>query len=336
MSSSWILYRDRPNWLDVTPLKQDESERAVLRIAYTEKFTDVHDYLRACMRKDERSERALSLTADAIELNPANYTTWSYRRAILETLDCDLEPEMRYVAQIILKNQKNYQVWYHRRWVATHITDNDGTSELDLTRQVLNDDAKNYHAWEHRQWAIKQFGLWDNELAFTELLINNDVRNNSAWHQRHFVVGNTSGFNSEVVARETDFVLDWISRCPSNESAWSYLRGLHAERGITACPRLLQFCRDLMAQDAGCSHLLALLADYRAEQLDRQVTLGDGETAELVANEALRLLHTLATRVDRIRRGYWTFVARDLQQRHGGEWPDQEETEASNDSKPAA
>ncbi|PAA77503.1 hypothetical protein BOX15_Mlig015914g1, partial [Macrostomum lignano] len=328
-AGGWVLYRDRPDWADVTPLKQDESERTVLRIAYTEKFSDVHDYLRACMRADERSQRALALTADAIELNPANYTTWSYRRAILASLDGDMEAEMKLVRGIILRNQKNYQVWYHRRWVATRLSGADGTSELELTGEVLTEDSKNYHAWEHRQWAIRHFNLWERELAYTELLIGTDVRNNSAWHQRHFVLANrngeASGLTPDVVAAETEFALNWIGQCPNNESAWSFLRGLHLDTGLADCPRLLQFCRELLATEAGCPHLLAFLADYRADQLDRRCPLAEGETRESVATEALRLLHLLATKADRIRRRYWLFVAGDLHARHGGQMPELQE-----------
>jgi hypothetical protein len=66
-------------WSDVVPIPQDDGPRPVVSIAYTDIFREVMDRFRAILAKDERSPRALQLTAEVIALNPANYTVCGIR-----------------------------------------------------------------------------------------------------------------------------------------------------------------------------------------------------------------------------------------------------------------
>lgn len=51
----------------------------VTEICYFCLVRDVYDYFRAVLKMNEKSERVLELTVDALALNPANYTVWQYR-----------------------------------------------------------------------------------------------------------------------------------------------------------------------------------------------------------------------------------------------------------------
>lgn len=46
------------------------------RLLVSDAVTDVFDMFRALLKKDEKSDRALALTSEAIDLNAANYTVW--------------------------------------------------------------------------------------------------------------------------------------------------------------------------------------------------------------------------------------------------------------------
>ena len=69
---------ERREWCDVTPLPQDDGPNPIVAIAYKEDFSELMGYFRAVYRADERSPRSLHLTAEAIAMNPGNYTVISF------------------------------------------------------------------------------------------------------------------------------------------------------------------------------------------------------------------------------------------------------------------
>eukprot|EP01083_Nonionella_stella_P051102 135693_1 len=289
-----------PKWSDITPIKQDDGP-GVVSIAYSLEFTETMNYFRAILHKDERSERALLLTEAVINVNPADYSAWHFRRLCLKSIGSDLYEELKFIVAIGSESPKNYQLWFHRRKVVEWLKD--PSQELMTTERVLENDTKNYHAWSHRLWANQHFDMWDNELSFTEKLIENDIRNNSAWNHRYTVIKSTSGFTSEVIEREERFVCDRIKKCPSNESSWNYLRGLLNVCEPTRHENLRTFTEDIISnQDPECVHGHAFLVDLLMKY--------PNDVSK--SQEASKICDKLAAEIDIIRCSYWNFVKESI------------------------
>lgn len=77
----------------------------------------------------------------------------------------------------------------------------------------------------HAELTFFRSSLFDDELVYVDRLISDDVRNNSAWNQRFFVLKHT-GFTSDVLQREINYVMNRIRFVKNNESTWNFLRGL--------------------------------------------------------------------------------------------------------------
>eukprot|EP00618_Florenciella_parvula_P037168 CAMPEP_0119485856 /NCGR_PEP_ID=MMETSP1344-20130328/12426_1 /TAXON_ID=236787 /ORGANISM="Florenciella parvula, Strain CCMP2471" /LENGTH=316 /DNA_ID=CAMNT_0007520557 /DNA_START=19 /DNA_END=969 /DNA_ORIENTATION=+ len=288
---------------DVTPITQDDGPNPVVAINYNDDYRELMDIFRAVTAADERSERALDLTAEVIEHNAANYTAWHFRRRCLEALGADLYKELRFIEEKAYDTPKNYQIWFHRRAIVESL--GDASSDLQFVSNVLLEDGKNYHAWSHRQWVLKTYGLWDGELDVVDELLTQDVRNNSAWNQRWFVIDNTSGRTPEVVAREIAYAFAKIKVAIDNESPWNYLRGLMRVKGEAAAgggghawqfgeyPQVKEKLLAMRATEAGaeCIPLLGLLFEIFA---------AEGTTEDALGVAGLLIM------LDTVRAPYWT------------------------------
>lgn len=246
---------------DIDPIAQSDGPEPACAITYTPEFVEAHNYLRAVLKADERSERAFELTTICLKFNPANYTCWHFRRRCLvalctptddddaqATIDGDrIEQDLEFAARLGGSNPKNYQLWYHRRALLEIRFAGDekiqvAQKELDYVDNILDDDNKNYHAWSHRQWIIRTINqpeLWLAEIDYSHSKILLDPRNNSAWNQRWFATheGEIAANNKlggkltfDKAAEEANYAVCGAQVDPFNESPWRYLIGVLMEQ----------------------------------------------------------------------------------------------------------
>ncbi|CAN6485494.1 unnamed protein product [Victoria cruziana] len=303
---------EREEWRDVKPLPQDDGPNPVVSIAYTPEFQETMDYFRAVYAADERSPRALKLTAETIGLNAGNYTVWHFRRLILQTLNVNLHDELGFIEQIAEKNSKNYQIWHHRRWTAERLGKEATSKELEFTRKILSRDAKNYHAWSHRQWVLQALGGWENELDYCHELLEDDVFNNSAWNQRYFVITKSPMLGGLQAMRESEvrYTAQAIRANPENESPWRYLRGLYKgeTKSLIKDSSISQLCLEILRRSTHFVFALSLLLDllcYGFEPSAEFTTLIESEGASSQSTNLASTVCSILEQVDSMRSNYW-------------------------------
>lgn len=328
---STTFYSSSPIWSDITPIALQDTASgaddqnaapALATIAYSPRYAEAMSYLRALMAKNEYSERALSLTADIIFMNPAHYTVWLYRSRTLRELG-DAQGPAGYLERVkdelvwldggvCARNLKNYQVWHHRQTLVAALSE-PPNGEIEFLEGILALDTKNYHVWGYRQWLCIQFPSMlesSEEMASIEKMIDEDVRNNSAWNHRYFLcfgaedlVRKAKGekglevVDEEIVERELEYAMVKIRLAPQNASPWNYLKGV-LRKGGRDLKTVQEFCEgfvgdDLLGEGVRSSHAVDWLAEIYQKQ-------GQQRKAE-------ECLDALSKKWDPIRANYWEY-----------------------------
>ncbi|KAI1503648.1 hypothetical protein F5X99DRAFT_375088 [Biscogniauxia marginata] len=328
-----------PDWDDVTPIPQVEPEGALAAIAYPEDYAESMSYLRAVMAAKEHSPRCLRLTEHIISMNPAHYTVWLYRFAIVAALNISVPDEINWLNEVSLVHLKNYQIWHHRQLLMDHYypalaSDPEriaalAESERAFLTEMLEQDTKNYHVWSYRQYLVRKLGMWGAaELASVEALIDEDVRNNSAWSHRFFVVFSDPAYTTpgshatepdpaipaDVIDREVAYAKAKIALAPQNQSPWNYLRGALRKGGrppAEARGFAESFVENLGAaggegEGEGEGEVEAVRSSHALDLLaDIYKEAGERDRADLC-------LARLGDKWDRVRKGYWEYRRRLL------------------------
>jgi protein farnesyltransferase/geranylgeranyltransferase type-1 subunit alpha len=96
---------------------------------------------------------------------------WYHRRLCIDQLEgIDLNKELEWLDSIGVDNQKNYQIWQHRKMIVEKTGNH--THEKPLLNEVFEDEPKNFHAWCHRIWVVRRSKLFEGEFDFVESMLD--------------------------------------------------------------------------------------------------------------------------------------------------------------------
>jgi protein farnesyltransferase/geranylgeranyltransferase type-1 subunit alpha len=223
---------------------------------------------------------------------------WYHRRLCVDNIpELDMREELEWLDSITVDNQKNYQIWHHRKVIIEKL--NDPTHEKSLLDEVFEDEPKNFHAWCHRIWVVRRFNLYDGELEFIEKKLQEDIRNNSVWNYRFFFINYLYTTPSDkIIMKEIEYTLDKLIQVPMNESPYSYIRGwLNPTSNILKYSEIKSTLENIVGNYPECYHAYSLLLDWYEQE---------GNKAK-----CSEIIDTLID-VDYIRAKYWAWRKNNL------------------------
>lgn len=210
----------KDTWDDTTPVEASQDPEGIFNVQYSRKYRIIMGIFRAALNKMEISKRALKLTEIIVTKNPSNINAWWYRQEILKVLGYSWEEEMNFLDELLVAENKPYQLWNHRKFLDDRCET--VPDEKDRLFRIIAGDHKNFHAYSFFIWFIERWGVYDFLLDYTTDLLKVDNLNNSALAFRFWIVENKK-LNT---ADELKYIFDLMKRNYQNESAANFIRGL--------------------------------------------------------------------------------------------------------------
>ena len=260
-------------WKDINPVTQFSDQVQILKIKYTKREKKLLGIFLGVLQKKEISLRVYNLTSKVIEEFPSNYVAWLLRRKCLnEVKEINALDELNWLDKQIEENQKNYQIWHHRKLLIEKL--NDPFHEKKVLNNIFSTEPKNFHAWSHRIWMIRRFNNTEGEFDFIEKMLEDDIKNNSVWNYRFFLIQfiNNNKIDKNIIENEIKYAINKIKKCYLNECPYCYIRGFINKFGYKYDDFLFakEELEKILKKNKNNSYGLNLLLDYYEEEKNEE------------------------------------------------------------------
>ncbi|KAI5953403.1 BET4 [Candida jiufengensis] len=231
-------------------------ERDQPKIKY---YRDLTDYLLQSKKDHVYNEENFKLTTTLLNLNPEFYTTWNYRREIIdnyytpdnkEKLIQILNDDLKFLMSLLKRFPKVYWIWNHRKWCLFKLVELNSVNwdyEFKTISKMLELDQRNFHGWHYRRFIVENLEeeqsqkneilkLNLEEFEYTTTKIQNDFSNFSAWHNRTKLIPKILQLMKEtkvdnelfndpqnILNNDLEMIKTGIYMSPEDSSVWLYL-----------------------------------------------------------------------------------------------------------------